>query len=182
MVRTSALDFGAAIATQQDEAHAAKVRKLIEDQTLLNPDAPRLIYGRGHTAEIKVYEAAVNAAALPLLKANPRLISFCGGRVQSQALINAAKVSTTPTPTPNPTSAQAEPEDSDDHVVRARVARCAGGGECHLRLRQKPGQSRGWPPRRRRRARCELRSTKRAEHERLGQEEKAAPDDGRAHL
>ena len=110
VVHAAALGVGAAAAAMHDAAHVAKVRKLIDDQTTLNPTAPRLIYGRGNTAPIKDYEAAVNAAALPLLEANPGLVSFGSGRVQTAPLIAAAKVSTTPTPTPKPTPAKPNPK------------------------------------------------------------------------
>ena len=98
-VHAAALDVGATAAAMHNKAHVAKVRNLIDDQKKLNPDAPRLVFGRGNTAPIKDYEAAVNAAALPLLEANPGLVSFSGGRMQTGPLIEAAKVSTTPTST-----------------------------------------------------------------------------------
>ena len=94
-VSAGAYSVGIAAAAMQYDAHKARVRKLIDDQECLNPGSPRLIFGRGNTAAIKSYEEAVNAAALRLLEANPRLISFSCGRIQTQPLINAAKVSPT---------------------------------------------------------------------------------------
>ena len=72
--------------------HAARVRTLIEDQDALNPGAPRLIYGRGTREPIKLYEAAMNEAALVLLQKNARLVSLDGARLKVGPLVNEAKI------------------------------------------------------------------------------------------
>ena len=92
VVHAAALSVGTATAAMHKDAHAAKVLSFINDQKKMNPDAPRLLYGRGHSAKIKPYEEVMNKAALELLYANPSLISWDGSRVKTQPLIDAAKI------------------------------------------------------------------------------------------
>ena len=76
---------------KRQEAHIAKVHTFIEQRTKLHPDAPRILYGRDHSNTIKPIEVRMNAEALTLLSANPNLLSFGNGRIQTQALIEAAR-------------------------------------------------------------------------------------------
>lgn len=92
VVQNAAMGVGAAAAALHKQSHTAKVESLIKDQTTINPSAPRLIFGRGHSGPIKPFEEAMNAAALPLLKENPMLVSWDGPRLKTQPLIEAARV------------------------------------------------------------------------------------------
>ena len=68
------------------------MRTLIDAQTALNEEAPRIIYGRNNAAqELKAHEHAMNAAALTLLESEPKLISFEGKQIRTGPLIAAAK-------------------------------------------------------------------------------------------
>ena len=93
VVQQVALDVGQAARSLAETAHAEKVRGYIEDAKRLNPDAPRLLYGVGHSEPLRMpYHTSMNAAALPLLEQNPTLIHWDGGRTRTAALIAAAKV------------------------------------------------------------------------------------------
>ena len=92
VVQAAALAVGAASASVNDKVHAARVQAWIVAQEAINPTAPRFIYGRGSTDPIKPFEEAMNAAAVPLLRANPKLVSFASGRVKPGPLMDAAKL------------------------------------------------------------------------------------------
>ena len=69
-----------------------QVRTLIDAQKALNPDNPRIIYGRLSASQtLKDHEIAMNAAALTLLENDPKLISFEGRLIRTGPLIVAAR-------------------------------------------------------------------------------------------
>ena len=93
VVQQVALDVGQAARSLCDTAHAEKVRGYIQDAKRLNPDAPRLLYGVGHSEPLRMpYHTSMNAAALLLLEQHPKLIHWDGGRTRTATLIEAAKV------------------------------------------------------------------------------------------
>lgn len=64
----------------------------IDKQRTLNPDAPRLIYGRNTPNQpVKPFETEMNATALPLLEADPSLVTFSGTTPKTGPLITAAR-------------------------------------------------------------------------------------------
>lgn len=88
-----ALDVGAAASNLATTAHGAKVRALIDKQTKLCPEAPRLLFGREHDGTpVSEFNQLMNKVALKLLEKHPTLIDFIGSKLRPQRLIEAARV------------------------------------------------------------------------------------------
>jgi hypothetical protein len=78
-------------AAKQNASHVAKVTAFIEQQTKLHPEAPRILYGKGHDNQLLALQVQMNAEALTLLQENPNIVSFGDGRMKTGPLIDAAR-------------------------------------------------------------------------------------------
>ena len=77
---------------KQDKMHVNKVNEFIREREAAHPDAPRILYGLSHPGPLaKDYEIGMNAAALTLLKDNPKLMLWGNGQWRKQALTEAAR-------------------------------------------------------------------------------------------
>jgi len=155
--------IGAASATSRNDAHAKKVREqaapaqmrlctdppcacdlqvheFIDKQTMLNPDAPRLIFGRDTPNQpVKRFEEELNAAALPLLQADPWLIVFDGTKPKNGPLIAAARIAANASYTAKggwskPKGSRAQGEAGDVGSVARRLGLSAPGGSVKSQL------------------------------------------------
>jgi hypothetical protein len=92
-VQRAAVAVGAAAMSLASETHAAKVRSLIERQTKLCPEAPRLLFGFDHDGtSVSEFNQLMNKVALELVQQDPTLINFHGRKPKTGNLIAAARV------------------------------------------------------------------------------------------